>query len=751
MKLKTSLLTLLAMIILPWTQTFAEDELLQPEQAFKLSVISVEHNLIRAQWMIEPGYYLYRSKFRFKSLSDGISLGEPAFPKGKIKNDEYFGEVEIYRNQVSVDIPIERVADSNNTLIIETTSQGCADIGVCYPPFRQKSEVKLLSPKTTQGSETGLNGLFTSGSDEDEILEPDQAFKYSAFAIDPNTVIARWEIEPKHYLYKDKFKFSIANNDTVSLGSAIIPQGEEKDDEFFGRIEVFHDLVEVKLPLNRTRTDAAEIELNVSYQGCAEVGICYPPQKKQTRIKLSAADKVSNSSQTTQVASTTPASSAPVSEQDSLAASLATGNTFTTILLFFGLGLLLAFTPCVFPMIPILSSIIVGQGDSLTTRRAFTLSLVYVLAMALTYTFAGIIAGLFGANLQAAFQNPIILSVFSGIFVLLALSMFGFYELQLPSALQSKLATISNNQQSGSLAGVAIMGLLSALIVGPCVAPPLMGALIYIGQTGDAVLGGIALFSLSLGMGAPLLLIGTSAGKFLPRAGGWMDAVKAVFGVALLAVAIWMLERILPAAIIMTLWAILLITSSIYMGTLEPLAEAASGWKKLWKGIGVILLLQGAMILAGVAMGNSDPLQPLKGTSIQMVSTNGQAATSSHITFKTIKGVEGLNQAIAQANAEGKGVMLDFYADWCISCKEFEKYTFSDPDVIRSLSGVVTLQADVTANDDADQALLKHFKLIGPPAILFFGKDGMEYRNHRVVGYMEADAFAKQVDSAFSR
>jgi thiol:disulfide interchange protein DsbD len=402
-------------------------------------------------------------------------------------------------------------------------------------------------------------------------------------------------------------------------------------------------------------------------------------------------------------------------------------------------------------MIPILSSIIVGQGDSLTTRRAFTLSLVYVLAMALTYTFAGVIAGLFGANLQAAFQNPIILSVFSGIFVLLALSMFGFYELQLPSSLQSKLASISNNQQSGSLAGVAIMGLLSALIVGPCVAPPLMGALIYIGQTGDAVLGGIALFSLSMGMGAPLLLIGTSAGKFLPRAGGWMDAVKAVFGVALLAVAIWMLERILPSAIIMTLWAVLLITSSIYMGTLETLTAGASGWKKLWKGLGMILLLQGAMILAGVAMGNSDPLQPLKGTSVQMISANGQQTMPSHVTFKKIKGVSGLEQAIKEANAAGKGVMLDFYADWCISCKEFEKYTFSNPGVISSLANVVTLQADVTANDDEDQALLKSFKLIGPPAILFFGKDGAEYRNHRVVGYMEADNFKKQVDSAFSQ
>ncbi len=748
MKLKRVIISLIALLILPFSAVFADEELLQPEEAFVLTVSAVDANMIRAKWRIADGYYLYRSKFRFKSLTDGITLGEPQFTKGKIKNDEYFGEVEIYRNHLSVDIPIEN--NSNITaLLLETTSQGCADIGVCYPPIRQRAElsVPVNSPQASN-SRSALDNLFGAADDEYQILDPDVAFKFSAIAQDANTIIARWEIEPKHYLYKSKFTFSLADGAAATLGTPIIPKGEEKSDEFFGDIEVFHNLVEIKIPVERSTTDESALTLKVGYQGCAEAGICYPPIKKQTDVTLPAAGTVSDNSPTNNNRVTT-STSAPVSEQDSLAASLASGSTFATIALFFGLGLLLAFTPCVFPMIPILSSIIVGQGEGLTTRRAFTLSLVYVLAMALTYTVAGIIAGLFGANLQAAFQDPVILSIFSAIFVLLALSMFGFYELQLPSALQSKITTISNHQKSGSLIGVGIMGLLSALIVGPCVAPPLMGALIYIGQTGDAVLGGIALFSLSLGMGAPLLLIGTSAGKLLPRAGGWMDTVKAVFGVMLIAVAIWMLERILPATVTMLMWATLLITSAIYMGTLEPIAEGASGWKRLWKGLGVILLLQGAMILAGAAMGNSDPLEPLKGSRLQMIA--GDTSTPNHLAFKRIKGIDDLNQAIADANADGKAVMLDFYADWCISCKEFEKYTFSHPGVINSLNNVVTLQADVTDNDELDQALLKTFGLIGPPAILFFGTDGNERRSYRVVGYMEADRFKNQVDAALAQ
>ncbi len=324
--------------------------------------------------------------------------------------------------------------------------------------------------------------------------------------------------------------------------------------------------------------------------------------------------------------------------------------------------------------------------------------------------------------------------------------MFGFYELQLPSALQSKLTEVSNKQQGGTLTGVAIMGLLSALIVGPCVAPPLMAALIVIGQSGDPWLGGSALFALSLGMGAPLVAIGTAGGKYLPRAGGWMDAVKAVFGVLLLAVAIWMLERILPASITLLLWALLLIISAVYMGAVDAIREGSSGWNKLWKGIGLVLLLQGGLMLIGLAAGTTDPLQPLKG-----IGFGGGAVQQQHLSFKTIKTVDDLEREVAAASAAGKPVMLDFYADWCISCKEFEKYTFSDPQVIAALGNTVALQADVTANDEHDQALLKRFNLIGPPGIIFYDATGKELNKHRVVGFMPAEDFAAHIGRALQR
>lgn len=637
---------------------------------------------------------------------------------------------------------------------IIATSQGCADIGVCYPPFTENRDITLAKASTEKKSSIASLSSFISNfaNDEDEILEPDDAFKFSASVIDGQTIKLRWDITPKYYLYRNKFAFSVESDDT-SLGKYLLPQGEEKVDEFFGEIQVFHDEMEVDIPLIRTSTDATELKVKVTYQGCAEAGVCYPPIKKSQLLTLPAIDSISAPAEAPTGDAITPVSDSTefVSEQDSLAASLAGGSTIATIALFFGMGLLLTFTPCVFPMIPILSSIIVGQGENLSTRRAFTLSLAYVLAMALTYTVVGVIAGLSGANLQVFFQDPVILSIFAVVFVALSFSMFGFYDLQLPSSWQGKLSEISNSQEGGTLTGTAIMGFLSALIVGPCVTAPLIGALIYISQTGDAVLGGLALFALSMGMGTPLLIVGTSAGKLMPRAGGWMDSVKAVFGVMLLAVAVWMLERILPDAIIMVMWAMLLIIPAIYMHAADSLPEGSSGWARLWKGVGIVMLIQGILILIAVAAGGNDPLQPLKGITGGAVIGTSASSQSNHITFKKIKSIADLENAVAQANAQGKTAMLDFYADWCVSCKEFEKYTFTDPGVISALANTVTLQADVTANDDVDQQLLKKFKIIGPPAILFFDKNGKEHKNFRVVGYMQADKFTKQVNGAFAQ
>jgi thiol:disulfide interchange protein DsbD len=423
------------------------------------------------------------------------------------------------------------------------------------------------------------------------------------------------------------------------------------------------------------------------------------------------------------------------SEEQVLAANLSS-NRWLALLSFFGFGLLLAFTPCVFPMIPILSGIIAGSGENISTRRAFVLSVVYVLATCVVFTIAGVVAGLAGANLQAAFQKPWILWSFAILFVVLSLSMFGFYELQLPSSWQSKIADISNKQKGGSLIGVAIMGLLSALIVGPCVAPPLAAAVLYISQTHDPVFGGLALFVLSLGMGAPLVVFGTAAGKLLPRAGAWMDAVKAVFGVLFLGLAIWMLARILDPFWIMLMTGALAIASAVYLGALERLPDGVSGWRRLWKALGIVLLVVGAAEIVGAAAGGRDVTQPLAG----VVASGGKNADTHALAFRPIKSVADLDREVAAAAAAKRPLMLDFYADWCVSCKEMEKFTFSRADVQQALAGFVLLKADVTANDETDQALLKRFALFGPPATIFFAA-GDERRALRLIGFEDADDF----------
>ena len=767
------LLPLLALTALG-AQAIEEDELLDPAVAFAVSAEAVAADRVAVRWEVADGYYMYRERIGFESLTPGVSLGEPRMPQGKEKEDEFFGKVHIFRHAVVAEIPIDR-SPGIEALVLEVGSQGCADIGVCYPPQKQQLTVPLLAaaqaPSDGQPSagepilgadsvgggnsvafgQTGDMDLTAGG--EDELLDPELAFIHSVEVIDGDSIALRWDIATGYYLYRHKLAASIQDAEGVRVARLTTPAGEPKADEFFGAVEVYHQAVEGTIELDRSTTEPQSVTLVLEGQGCAEIGVCYPPMTREMPLELPAfvppaaaatvADGEPPGPATAPAATAQPAppvassaGPAPQSEQDELAAALETGGWWV-ILVFFGLGLLLAFTPCVFPMIPILSGIIAGQGTKLTTRRAFLLSLTYVLAMALTYAVAGVLAGLFGQNLQAIFQDPWVLSIFAAVFVALAFSMFGYYELQLPSSWQTRLSELSNRQQGGDYTGVAIMGFLSALIVGPCVAPPLMGALIYIGQTGDAVLGFVALFSLSLGMGAPLILIGTSAGKLLPRAGRWMDAVKAVFGVLLLAVAIYLLERIVPPVLAMIFWGLLLIGSATYMGALEPAPANSPGWRRLWKGLGVALLIYGALMLVGVAAGGKDSWQPLRG--IAPVGGGVQ-----ELSFSPIKTVADLDQELAR----GQPVMLDFYADWCVSCKEMEKYTFSDPQVIRSLDGVRLLKADVTANDAADQTLLKRFDLIGPPAILFFRSDGQEVQERRVVGFMAAEAFAAQVRAA---
>ncbi|HVJ63184.1 MAG TPA: protein-disulfide reductase DsbD, partial [Tahibacter sp.] len=592
-----------------------------------------------------------------------------------------------------------------------------------------------------EGMESADIGPEAGAGAEKLPLPPEQAFRFETIALGPTELLARWTMPKGYYLYRDKTVLTVPADSGVKLGALRWPAGQLYKDEHFGQVTVFFDQVELPISIARTRGDAARVTLNAEFQGCEEGGVCYPVMKRAASFDLPAAspDEVKASAANAPAEPVAEQSGSEQSEEQVLASRLS-GDRLWALLSFFGFGLLLALTPCVFPMIPILSGIIAGAGDNVSTKRAFVLSLVYVLASTLVFTIAGVVAGLVGANLQAIFQKPWILWSFATLFVLLSLSMFGFYELQLPSALQNRIANVSNRQQGGSLTGVAIMGVLSALIVGPCVAPPLAAAVLYISQTRDPVFGGLALFVLSLGMGAPLVVAGTAAGKLLPRAGAWMDAVKSVFGVSFLGLAIWMLSRILDPVWVMLMIGVLLVACAIYLGALERLADDASGWSKLWKALGVILLIAGAAQLIGAAAGSRDVLQPLKG----IAGGGGGAAAESHLEFRTIKSVADLERELAG----GKPVMLDFYADWCVSCKEMEKFTFTKPDVQAALAGYVLVKADVTANDETDQALLKHFELFGPPATIFFDTAGKERRAARLIGFEEADAFLARVKKA---
>ncbi len=590
-----------------------------------------------------------------------------------------------------------------------------------------------------------LHNVFGGGATTDEILDPAIAFVVEAKASSAQSINLQWRIEDGYYLYRDKFKFAVSEGlAKIDQNGVEIPAGKIKEDPAFGNVEINTGQLSVALPVQRRETTQSPITLEVRYQGCKEDSICYPPITRKIPLLLSA---FIPSAQAATLESNNPAmDSGRLSQQDAITKKLKDGSLILNILAFFGFGLLLSLTPCVFPMIPILSGIIVGQGEKITPGKAFALSLFYVLAMALTYAVLGMIAGSFYINLQAISQTPWAIGLFSSIFVALAFSMFGFYELQLPAGIQTRLNAASDKQQGGTLSGAAVMGVLSAIIVGPCVAPPLAGALLYISQTGNALLGGLALFAMGLGFGVPLLIIGSSAGSLLPKAGIWMQAIKQVFGVIMLGVAIWFLERILPAPVSLLLWAALFIISAVFLGAMDSLETKAS-WQRLWKGLGIILLVYGIILVIGAASGGKSIYQPLLG-----LNTPAGTAVAEHrpLPFTRIKSLDDLNATLTHASEQGKYVMLDFYADWCVACKEMEEYTFTDERVRQSLENIVLLQADVTENDEQDRALLRKFDIYGPPAILFFGDDGRERLSYRIVGFVEADKFINHVIEATS-
>ncbi|MHB1083258.1 MAG: protein-disulfide reductase DsbD [Thiobacillus sp.] len=730
------------------------EEFIDPELAFKFSARALDANTLEARWQIADGYYMYRDKFKFEVT--GSALGKPAMPAGKVKTDEYFGKVETYRKDVRIALPIQRTPGTTS-VTLKTVSQGCADAGLCYTPQTASLTIKLpeLIASAAAASPAATSALdelrSLGGLDMPKLLPPEEAFLVAASM--PSAQTARFDYTPTEhtYLYRDKLAFIVKSPADVKIVKVDTPAGDVKEDPTFGRTEVYHKNFSATVSLSRALATDEKLVLDATWQGCNEaVGICYPPINRDFSL-IPGVGGVAIVAAPDAPAAVISAQTAAVDESDTskIERVLKGGSFWGVIATFFGLGLLLALTPCVFPMIPILSGIIAGQGKELTKTSGFLLALAYVLGMAITYSLAGVAAALSGTLLSNALQNPWALGIGAGVFVALAFSMFGFFELQLPSFIQSKFSDASNKMKGGNFIGVFVMGVLSAVIVGPCVAPPLAAALAFIAQTGNTTLGGVALFVMALGMGVPLLLVGVSAGALLPRAGGWMNSVKYFFGVMMLVIAIYLISPIIPAWINMLLWATLLVGSSIYLHALDPLPAHGSGWMRLWKGLGVVLLIGGLALILGILAGSRNLLQPLdvfKGGSGGVAT----AAEQKGLAFERVRNVAELDARLVAAKADGRPVMLDFYADWCVSCKEMEHYTFSDPKVLARLQQAVLLQVDVTANTDADKALLKRFSLFGPPGLIFWNAAGVQ-SNYKVIGFEKADKFLASIDSALGQ
>jgi thiol:disulfide interchange protein DsbD len=704
------------------------EELLPADQVFRYAP-SADAEQLYLDFDVLDGHYLYRSRFGFDSGTAGVAIGAARFPRGETHSDEFFGDQEVYRHQFRIAIPYRRtVAVQSFDLKVEL--QGCADRGLCYLPQEWTAAI-VLPPAPFLGV-----GAIDASAAGDQ-LTVDQAFTMNARFDKPNELTVGWQIAPGYYLYRDKLTFAATG--AIELGGANLPKGVPHTDDSFGDVEIFRDYIEAKVPFARGSPDEIEVEITAGFQGCKDASICYPPGEQRMALLLPATSEFS-----------APASpdGELVSEQDQWAARIVNGSWAELLGWFYLGGLLLSFTPCVLPMVPILSSIIAGQG-TVSPSRGFALSVSYVLGMAFTYTILGMLSAVAGKQLQAGLQEPWILSAFAGVFVVLALGLFGAFQFQMPTAIQTRLSNLANQQKAGTFAGTAVIGALTSLILTTCVAPVLIGALVVIGQTGDVARGGAALFAMSIGMGSPLLAVGASAGYLLPKAGPWMNTIKAGFGVIMLGVAVYLLGRFLPPAPTLFLWALLVFFTGVFIGAFDPLPANPTVVRRFAKGIGALVCLYGALLFIGaLAGGGASVLDPIPRAALTQSGGGAVGAPASpELQFREIETVGALDAALMEARTAGQPVMLDFTADWCISCKEMEEYTFPDPAVVRALKPFLLLRADVTDNNDDDQALLQRFRSFGPPTIAFFDRSGFERTNYKLVGFVPAEKFTEHVTS----
>ncbi|MEM8983757.1 MAG: protein-disulfide reductase DsbD [Pseudomonadota bacterium] len=740
----------------------ATEQPLAPDDAFQYT-LSDDGDAIRVDWTLEPGYYLYQHSLAF-AASGAITLGDPELPEGLPHSDEFFGDRTIYRDAFSLRIPYS--GDGPTT--VEVRSQGCADLGICYPPQRWTRDLSLgASANSVLGQAEspfgGLGGGSAVVSSTGDFLPIEEAFAPVVDVIDANTIEVGWQIAPGYYLYRDNFAVTTTNAAVTAPDSLGMPPAKTKNDEYFGETAVYYDGVRYEAPLSYTDDTTNQFQLALKYQGCAEDGICYPPSTRLVDVDISrlaatvlpagaeftaAASSAAAAVTASAIGATSVAAPDGESAQDRFARIIREGNIWVVLGTFFVAGLLLSLTPCVLPMIPILTGIIAGDKATLTPWRGFSLALTYVLGMALTYTIAGGAFAAAGQQVQAVFQQPWILALFSGLFVVLAISMFGAFELQMPSSVQTRLAAISGRQESGTFAGAFIMGVLSSLIVTACVAPPLVAALAIIGQSDDILRGASALFVMSIGMGMPLLVVGATAGKIMPKTGTWMVAVKVGFGFVMLALAVYVVDHLLPGPLTLALYGTIAVVASIYLGGLDTLTAESGAGQRAAKAFGIVGLVYGAALVLGALAGNDDPLKPINFAS---GGAGGSATVAEQkLEFVTVRNVAELDAQLALAEQRGQPVMLDFYADWCVECKVMEKYTFSDGAVRDVLAPALLLKADVTANSADDRALLGRFDFFGPPGIVFYNGVGIEHRRYRVVGEMGPQEFSAHVAAAFS-